>query len=345
MGPLLEYMEQVVSLRLSSEGTSRTLGRTNFRYVQDDPERARDWQYLFDRVPIAEGRRKKRRGRLSGNRVNEALHEALLLAAKHDSEGLFVAGTSQLSCQHRRSSGQECRYFAVCDGITTCPRCGSRLSGQRGSYCHHILEEDFVCDGVALSGEVFCPKCDAPLAQLLPISTHVFRHNSVSRAGRAGVSVSQNMRLHGHETIPMHLHYIHFQADEMTQKVREMFVDKRLQSLSQVQVLLIKEEGTNWFRLLKERVPEEEGEWGSVKEKDTRRSIGGDIFLIALNDGRGQKRNVRGFTLVTCELGKANSLQGEVKTHWRFVLKKRGPVRVVNLRRGNGEGFFLQVLV
>ena len=66
-------------------------------------------------------------------------------------------------------------------------------------------------------------------------STHVFRHNSVSRASRAGVSVSQNMRLHGHETIPMHLHYIHFQADEMTQKVRELFVDKRLQSLSQVQ--------------------------------------------------------------------------------------------------------------
>jgi site-specific recombinase XerD len=235
MGPLLEYMEQVVGLRLSSEGTSRTLGRTNFRYVQDDPERGRDWQYLFDRVPIAEGRRKKRRGRLSGNRVNEALHEALLLAAKHDSEGLFVAGTSQLSCQHRRKKGQECRYFAVHDGITTCPRCGSHLSGHRGSYCHHILEEDFVCDGVTLPGEVFCPKCDAPLATLVPISTHVFRHNSVSRASRAGVSVSQNMRLHGHETIPMHLHYVHFQADDMVREVREMFVDKRLQEVSQAQ--------------------------------------------------------------------------------------------------------------
>ena len=88
-------------------------------------------------------------------------------------------------------------------------------------------------------GEVFCPKCDAPNASFLPISTHVFRHNSVSRANRAGVSVSQNMRLHGHETIPMHLHYIHFQADEMKRKVREMFVDKRLQSFIRRKGLLL----------------------------------------------------------------------------------------------------------
>ena len=51
MGPLLEYMDEVVALRLSPDGTSRTLGKTNFRYLDDDPERARDWHYLFDRTP------------------------------------------------------------------------------------------------------------------------------------------------------------------------------------------------------------------------------------------------------------------------------------------------------
>jgi hypothetical protein len=45
--------------------------------------------------------------------------------------------------------------------------------------------------------------------------------------------------------------------------------------------------------LLKKRVPEEEGKRGSVKEKDTRWGIGVGIFLIALSDGRGIKRNHR----------------------------------------------------
>jgi site-specific recombinase XerD len=162
---LLEYMDQVVSLRLAADGTSRTLGQTNLRYAKEDPERANNWHYLFDRVPIAEGRRKKTRGRLSGIRVSEALREALRFAAKRNTDGLFQPGTYSPLCQHRRSKGKECRYFATEDGITLCPRCGSHLSGHRGSYCHHILEEDFVCDGVARTEEeVFCPKCDAPLA-------------------------------------------------------------------------------------------------------------------------------------------------------------------------------------
>ena len=67
--------------------------------------------------------------------------------------------------------------------------------------CRHLLEADFVCDGVAQHGELFCPKCDSPLADFVPITTHVFRHNSVSWAHRAGVSVAQNMRLHDHQTV------------------------------------------------------------------------------------------------------------------------------------------------
>ena len=232
MERLLEYMDQVISLRLSLDGTSRTLGQTNFRYLLDDPERANDWHYLFDRVPIAEGRRKKARGRLSVGRVSTALQEALLFAAKRNAEGLFQPGTYSPLCQHRRLKGKECRYFATEDGVTTCPRCGSRLSGHRGNYCHHILEEDFVCDGVAETEEVFCPKCDAPLASFVALSTHLFRHNSVSRTYNAGVSLVQNMRLHGHQTIPMHLRYVHLYLGETTQDVRHLFAEKHLQEVS-----------------------------------------------------------------------------------------------------------------
>ncbi|HEY4385925.1 MAG TPA: hypothetical protein VGN34_15820, partial [Ktedonobacteraceae bacterium] len=233
MEHLLEYMDQVVSLRLSSDGTSRTLGQTNFRYLIEDPERAHDWHYLFDRVPIAEGHRKKTRGRLSAIRVSQALQEALLFAAKRNADGLFQPGTYSPICQQRRLKGKECRYFVTEEGITTCPRCGSRLAGHRGGYCHHILEEDFVCDGVGQAEEVFCPKCDAPLASFVVLSTHLFRHNSVSRTHNAGVSLVQNMRLHGHQTIPMHLRYVHLYLDETTQEVRHLFAEKCLQEVSQ----------------------------------------------------------------------------------------------------------------
>lgn len=93
MEHLLEYMDQVVSLRLTEDGMSRTLGQTNLRYAKEDAARAHDWHYLFDRVPIAEGRRKKTRGRLSGIRVGEALREGLRFAAKRNADGLFQPGT------------------------------------------------------------------------------------------------------------------------------------------------------------------------------------------------------------------------------------------------------------
>ena len=233
MERFLEYMDQIVSLRLSSEGKSRTLGQTNLRYLKDDPERALDWHYLFDRVPSASGRRRKARGRLSVERVEVAFQEALLFAVKANPDGFIVPETYSPLCQMRRPKGMECRYFAARDGITICPRCGSRLSGHRGGYCHHILEEDFVCDGEALEGEVFCPKCDAPLGSFLPITTHLFRHNSVSRAHRAGVSVPQNMRLHGHQTIPMHLRYLHLYLEDTTQEIRRLFAEKRLEEVRQ----------------------------------------------------------------------------------------------------------------
>ncbi len=232
MGPLLEYMDEVVRLRLSPDGTSRTLGQTNFRYLEDDPERAMDWQYLFDRVPSTQN--VKHRGRLSTTRVAQTLQEAVLIAAKSDPSGLFQQETYQPVCSHQRRKGQKCLYFAAQEGITICPRCGSTLSGRLGARCRHILEAGFVCDGVAQNGEMFCPKCDRPLADFVPITTHVFRHNSVSRAHRAGVSVAQNMRLHGHQTLPMHLRYLHLLLEDTTNEVRQIFAEKRLRDVHQV---------------------------------------------------------------------------------------------------------------
>jgi site-specific recombinase XerD len=233
MGPLLEYMDEVVALRLSPDGTPRTLGKTNLRYLDDDPERALDWHYLFDRVPTSDGPVKKR-GRLSSARVVEALQEALRIAAKTNPEGLFQQETYNVCCQYRRRKGLKCHYFAAQDGITICPCCGSNLSGKRGTRCRHILEQDFMCDGEAESGELFCPKCDRPLAQFLPITPHVFRHNSVSRAHRVGISTAVNMRLHGHQTLTMHLRYLHLLLKDTTNEVRQIFAEKRLRDVRQV---------------------------------------------------------------------------------------------------------------
>lgn len=228
MGPLLEYMDEIVALRLSPDGTSRTLGKTNFRYQDSDPERAKDWQYLFDRVP---GGIVKRRGRLTDQRARIALHEALIFTAKMNPDGLFQAETYDRVCHHRRGRGQRCLYFAAEAGITTCPCCGFSLSGQRGVWCRHVLQEDFICDGVAQEGEVFCPTCDTPLAAFLPITPHVFRHNSVSRAHRAGVPVAQNMQLHGHKTLPMHLRYLHLLLEDTTSEVHQIFAEKRVRDV------------------------------------------------------------------------------------------------------------------
>ena len=93
------------------------------------------------------------------------------------------------------------------------------------------MVEDFRCDGEAQASEAFCPKCDMPLAQLAPITSHVFRHNSVSRAHRAGVPLAQNMQLHGHRTIPIHLRYLHLFVDETTEEVSRIFAHKRVQEV------------------------------------------------------------------------------------------------------------------
>ena len=230
MGPLLQYMDEVVALRLAPDGTSRTLGRTNFRYLKDDPERAKDWHYLFDRIPGASGEVRGRRW-LSSSRVGKALREALLIAAKSNPEGLFLPETYNPVCQHQRKKGQQCGYFVAKAGITICPCCGSSLSGERGVRCRSRMAEDFRCDGEARTSEAFCPKCDMPLAQLAPITSHVFRHNSVSRAHRAGVPLAQNMQLHGHRTIPVHLRYLHLFVDETAEEVSRIFAHKRVQEV------------------------------------------------------------------------------------------------------------------
>jgi site-specific recombinase XerD len=227
------YMDEIMKLRLSEDGTTlRTLGKTNIRYQDDDPERAKDWQYLFERVSSPDGS-VKRSGRLSSVRVGVAMKEALLIAAKINPDGLFQQETYSPTCHHQRRKGLKCWYFAAQEGITVCPYCRSPLSGQRGARCYQILEEDFKCDGIARNGEVFCPKCDTPLAKFLSITTHVFRHNSVSRADRAGVSLAHNMKLHGHETIPMHLRYLHRYLEDTTDEVKSVFAEKRLREVRQ----------------------------------------------------------------------------------------------------------------
>lgn len=230
---LFQFMEEIIKSRFSADGmASRTLGKTNIRYKDEDPERAADWHYLFDRVSILEGQGKTR-GRLSDQRVEQALKEALIFSAKINPDGLFQQETYSPSCHRKRKKGQECNYFAAEEGITVCPCCGSPLSGRRGSRCHHILEENFKCDGVARNGEAFCPKCDTPLADFLPITPHVFRHNSVSRANRAGVSLEHNMKLHGHHTIPMHLRYLHTYLEDTTDEIKRVFAEKRLREVRQ----------------------------------------------------------------------------------------------------------------
>jgi hypothetical protein len=204
MGPLLAYMDEIMTLRLSPDGTSRLLGRTNLRYLKDDPERGRDWHYLFDRVPSASKsvpRRGRGRGRLSVNRVIDALHEAVVIAAKDNPLGFFQPETYHPVCQHQRKKGERCGYFVAKAGMTTCPCCGSHLGGERGTRCQYRFLEDFRCDGVGQADEVFCPKCDTPLAEFIPLTPHLFRHNSVSRAYRAGVPILQNMQLHGKQTV------------------------------------------------------------------------------------------------------------------------------------------------
>jgi site-specific recombinase XerD len=137
---LFQYMEEIIKLRFTEDRTaSRTLGKTNIRYQDEDPERANDWHYLFDRVPSPESSG-RRRGCLARCRVEVALKEALLIAAKINPAGLFQQETYSPSCHHQRRKGQRCGYFAAQEGITVCPCCGSPLPGRRGVLCRRILQ-------------------------------------------------------------------------------------------------------------------------------------------------------------------------------------------------------------
>jgi integrase len=228
MGPLLQFMDEVVGMQLRPDGTVRALSRANYRYLSTQPERAANWLYLFDRFRTDTYRN---RGRLSYTRASDALREALILTAKVNPSGLFQEQTYSPECHMRRPRGQYCVYFASRDGITVCPMCHGPLPGQRGTRCTRRLPEDFVCEGVARSGEYFCPKCDRPLARLIDVTTHTFRHNSVTRAHRSGVPMAQNMLLHGHQTIPMHLRYLHLGQEDAHTAVRQVMTEKHIQQL------------------------------------------------------------------------------------------------------------------
>lgn len=228
MGPFLQFMDEVVGMQLRPDGTVRALSRANYRYLSTQPERAANWLYLFDRFRTDTYRN---RGRLSYTRASDALREALILTAKVNPSGLFQEQTYSPECQMRRPRGQYCVYFASRDGITVCPMCHGPLPGRRGTRCTRRLPEDFVCDGVARSGEYFCPKCDLPLAKFIGVTTHTFRHNSVTRAHRSGVPMAQNMLLHGHQTIPMHLRYLHLGQQDAQTAVRQVMTEKHIQQL------------------------------------------------------------------------------------------------------------------
>ena len=228
MGPLLQYMDEVVRMQVCSDGTLRPCVRTNYRYASVSSDKAENWLYLFDRYRTDFYRG---RGRLSSTCVRRALHQALVLAAKIDPSGLFVDKTYDPHCHMRRPRGTECVFFASHDGVTVCPICQGNLPGRRGYKCTATLSEDFICDGTATNGEFFCPKCDSPLAEFVNVTSHTFRHNSVTRAHRTGMSLVDNMLLHGHSTVPMHVRYLHLSLEDARDAVRLVMVDKLVRDL------------------------------------------------------------------------------------------------------------------
>jgi hypothetical protein len=230
MGPLLDYMDQVVRLQIHPDGKLRNFSRTNVRYVETEPEKAYHWDYLFDRQYSSSGR-VWRQSVLSPSRVRYALEEAILLAAKHNPTGFFQQETYSPICRLHRDPGQLCWFLALQDGVTICPICGGTLPGRRGHRCHHRLTQAFTCDGVAQNGAYFCPKCDAPLAEMVSITSHTFRHNSVTRAHRHGVPLAENMLLHGHQTVPMHLRYLHLLPEDQQAAVHRIFSEKLLRDM------------------------------------------------------------------------------------------------------------------
>lgn len=229
MGHLLEYMDQIVALQLSPDGKARHEARMNLNYLEVDREKASEWNYLFDRKLHSPHRSGVKRQVLTSQRVEHAFGEALILAAKGNPRGLFQEGTYSPQCHQYRRIGQRCWYFAVQDGVMICPICQGDLPGKRGHHCNRRLSQEFHCGGVAVQGEYFCPKCDAPLAELIDLTPHIFRHNSVTRAHRHGVSLEQNMSLHGHKSVPMHLRYLHIFPKEVQDEVRRVFAEMQVE--------------------------------------------------------------------------------------------------------------------
>ncbi len=237
MEPLIRFMDEVVASQLETVETPtgprhRPKGQptTNHRYLDTDPDKATAWRYLFDRSSDAR-RDRKRRGHLGPSRIRLALQEALILAAMADPAGFFRAGTWSPNCRWRRRKGVRCHYYSARDGVVTCPLCGATLAGRRGTVCNHVLTADLACDGRGAPGDWFCPRCDAPLAEFIAIVPHMFRHNSVSRAHRRGVSLEANMALHGHQTVPMHLRYLHLLPADQEAEVRRVFEEERFRDI------------------------------------------------------------------------------------------------------------------
>jgi len=223
MEPLVRFMDEVVAGQLETVHTPagpRTLPKnqaaTNYRYLGRDRARALRWHYLFDRGADA-NRGRKGRGRLSPARLRLALQEALLHAAHVDPSGFFREGTWRSRCRRHHRAGKRVHFLSTRDGIVACPVCGGALPGKRGASCTRTLAADVTCPGHGAPGDWFCPVCDAPLAEFVAIVPHTFRHNSVSRAHRRGVSLEANMALHGHRTVPMHLRYVHLLPEGLRQ--------------------------------------------------------------------------------------------------------------------------------
>ncbi len=237
MEPLIRSMDEVVTGQLETVDTPegprmlpKIQAATNYRYLQHDRARALRWHYLFDRSADA-NKGRKGRGRLSPSRVRLALQEAMFHAAQIDPTGFFREETWSPRCRRRRRAGQRCHYLSPRDGIVVCPVCGGSLPGRRSAICGRILTEDISCPGRGTPGDWFCPVCDAPLADFTGIVPHTFRHNSVSRAHRRGVSLGANMALHGHQTVPMHLRYVHLLPEDQEAEVRRVFEEERFRDI------------------------------------------------------------------------------------------------------------------
>ncbi len=237
MEPLVSLIQAIIDSQLRSGHLSQGRVRANYRYLETDLAKASSWYYLFDRFVQKYGMRRSKLV-LSPGSVFHGLEVAVRLAAQVDSRGLFVEGTYNPRCQKQVKKGERCGYVAMRAGVTTCPICEGKLKGQRGERCWRRLRTNFVCKEVATGGNWFCPVCDGPLAQLVRITTHMFRHNSVTRASRRGIPLIHNMQLHGHRSLKMHKHYNHPELKELYEKVQDVMEAMYLRNV-QMQSLFI----------------------------------------------------------------------------------------------------------